>query len=133
MKNSKNSGYTKENLKDEVTTKTPTQTEDEVTVIDISEAEIIYDFHTLDLSKPGKYYITDKNNIGEAYAYFGYTPDGKYPKYVGRTASLTGATVLAMDVNDTKGQMVGFESRYDRETYIEVFDRTVHIYQLFEI
>lgn len=133
MKNSKNSGYTKENLKDEVMAKSSVQTEDEVIVIDISEAEIIDDFPSLDLRKPGKYYITDKNNIGEAYAYFGYTSDGKYPKYVAYSAGLTGASVFTMDVNDTKGQMVGFEPKYNRETYIEVFDRTVRIYQLFEI
>lgn len=63
MKNSKNSGYTKENLKDEVMTKPSTQTEDEVTVINISGDTDYYkedeDCVYFDLSKKGNYRVTN--------------------------------------------------------------------------
>lgn len=65
MKNSKNSGYTKENLKDEVMAKSSVQTEDEVIVIDLStEAALVDGEYQYDLLKNGCY-IIDYVNITE--------------------------------------------------------------------
>ena len=63
MKNSKNSGYAKENLKDEVITKPSVQTEDEFTVINISGDTDYYkedeDYVYFDLSKKGNYRVSN--------------------------------------------------------------------------
>ena len=138
MKNSKNSGYTKENLKDEVTTKP--STENEVTVIDVSEGKIdIFGYgetiYYLDLRTPGEYYITDIHNKGHVTLYFGYTPDGKYPKYVLYSANFEGASSRVDTENDIYGQYVDIKPSpyYGKPTYVKVFDRYAIVYQLFEI
>lgn len=112
-----------------------TQTEDEVIKLfssDVSHNDEL-DIDGLDLRKPGKYYIYDDDNLEEIDAYFGYTSDGKYPKYVFYSNILTGATACTRDENDGVGQLVTIAFGYDKSLYIEVTDRTVHIYNLFEI